>query len=177
MYRAFLFLLLLCPLRSEIVDRVAITVGRQVITEIQIDEELRVTAFQNHAPISRSAEIRRAAANRIVAQILVEREMQFSHYPGPEAADVDRYLQQIRGTFVSNTVYEQALREYRLTEPILKQHLTTQLATLSFIELRFRPNLDVSDSEREERTDQILDTWLVEARKRVTILYLDKALQ
>jgi hypothetical protein len=199
-------------LQAEIVDRIAITIGQQVVTELQIDEELRVSAFQNHSPLSEDLESRRAAADRIVEQLLVGREMQLSHYPMPQQADVDAYLEQIREAFSTDTAYRQALNEYNLTEAVLKHHLANQLATLSFIELRFRPNLDVPDSEvaniykreistwktdhpgipapsfeaarpaivktlTEEHTNQILDTWLEEARKQVSIIYLDKALQ
>lgn len=177
MYRALLFLLVLLPMQAEIVDRIAIAVGHQVITELQIDEELRIIAFQNHTPISADADTRRAAANRIIAQLLVEREMQLSHYPSPEPASVDQYLQQIRNSFSSYASYEQALREYQITAAILKQHLVRQLSTLSFIELRFRPDLEVPKSEVEQRIDQILDTWLAETRKQVSIVYLDKALR
>jgi hypothetical protein len=212
MYRLSVLLILLWPLRGEIVDRIAITVDHQVITELQIDEELHVAAFQNHASVSSGLEGRRAAADRIVAQLLVRREMGLSHYPQPESADVDRYLDEIRHSFRSSAAYQKALTECHITETILKQHLANQLATLSFIELRFRPNLDVPDSEvesfynrematwtldhpgipppllnaarpaimktlTEEHTNQILDTWLEEARKRVNITYIDAALQ
>jgi hypothetical protein len=210
--RFLLLLFVLSYLQAEIVDRIAITVDRQVVTELQIDEELHVAALQNHAPVSSDLESRRAAADRIVAQLLVAREMELSHYPAPDPSDVNRYLDQIRHEFSSSTAYEQTLREYHITEAILKRHLATQLATLSFIELRFRPNLDVPDSEvksfydreiatwntdhpgipppslasakpailktlTEEHTNQILDTWLEEARKRVSIIYIDSALQ
>jgi hypothetical protein len=207
-----LCLLCLVPLSGAIVDRIAITVDHQVITELQIDEELLVTAFQNRKPLSSDLNARRAAADRIVAQLLVVREMQLSHYLAPERPEVDEYLDQIRTSFTTSTSYQQALHEYHITEQILKQHLATQLATLSFIEIRFRPNLDVPDSEvetfynreiatwrtdhpgvpppsfdaarpailktlTEEHTDRILDTWLEEARKQVSIMYLDKSLQ
>ncbi len=41
-------LCLLLTAQAEIIDRIAVTVGNQVITELQIDEELRVTALLNH---------------------------------------------------------------------------------------------------------------------------------
>ena len=211
-YRLIFLLVAFLPIRAEIVDRIAITVGREVITEGQIGEELRVTAFLNHAPISEDLESRRAAADRIVAQLLVEQEMQLSHYPEPEPDEINRYLQEVRKGLSTEADYQQALTAYQITEPILKKHLVSQLATLSFIELRFHPSLDIPESEirsfytqelatwdkdhpnipppsfqmarpaivktlTEEHTDQILDTWLEEARKQVSIIYLDKALQ
>lgn len=212
MHRYLLFLFAVVPLRTEIVDRIAITVDRQVITELQIDEELRVTDFLNHLPVSRDIESRRAAADRMVAQVLVAREMQMSRYQPAEADKTDEYLSQIRATFKTDTEYRATLLTYGISEPTLKQHLATQLNTLSFIEVRFRPNLDIPDSEiesyythqianwktehpnlpeptlaesrpailkalTEEHTNRILDIWLEEARKQVSIVYHDKELQ
>ncbi len=212
MYRLLLIALLVSPLRAEIIDRVAITAGQQVITELQIDEEMRVTAFLNREPVTRSPEARRAAADRLVEQLLVKREMELSHYPLPDAEDVNKYLEQIRNNFGSPAIFEQALESYNLAEATLREHLNLQLTTLRFIELRFRPDVGVSDADiqnyyqreisnwksnhagagpptlaalREsirktlvdQRTDEVLNTWLEESRKQLNIVYLDKSLQ
>jgi len=91
----YLIACLLLPLRAEIIDRLAIAVGNQVITQLQIDEELRVTAMLNHKPVERTLEERRAAADRLVEQLLIKLEMDLSRFPLPGAQEVDRYLQQI----------------------------------------------------------------------------------
>jgi hypothetical protein len=150
---------LLIPLYAEIVDRIAVTVDRQVITELQIEEELRVTAFLNDTSIARGDDIRRAAVDRLIAQLLVGREMQLNHYPAPAAADVDRYRAEVCARFSNAAEYEHALGAYQITDLILKQHLEKQLATLSFIELRFRPNLNVPDSEIESFYRREIATW------------------
>lgn len=210
--RSLLLLLALLPLHATILDRLAITVGSQVITQQQLDEELRVTAFLNHEKIVRTEEARRTAADHLVQQLLVTREMELSQYPLPQAEDVNKYLLQVRAGFGTATSFAEALAEYELSEETLKQHLALQLTTLQFIEFRFRPNVGIStadvqeaynrevvawkvthpggtppslDSSREaiqkalleERTDQVLDTWLEETRKQVSIVYLDKSLR
>jgi hypothetical protein len=212
MSRWFVLFLFMAAGSADIVDRIAITVDHEVITELQIDEELHVAAFLNHSSVPAGQDERSVAADRIVAQLLIAREMRLSRYPAPSAADVDQYLARIRGDFGTQSGYEQALRESQITESVLRQHLAGQLATLNFIELRFRPNLDVPESEiqafynretsnwsrehpntpkpsfeasrpgilkglTEEHTNQILDTWLEEARKQVNIIYLDKSLR
>jgi hypothetical protein len=199
-------------LHAEIVDRIAITVGRQVITELQLDEELRVTALLNHQPIARDIEVRRAAADRLVEQLLVKHEMELSHYPLPDTDDVEKYLQQVQADFGSEPRLAQALTAYDVSENTLRDHLALQLTTLRFIELRFRPNEGVSETDiqnyyqreiatwranhpgdtppssvpsRESvrkilvdaRTDEVLNTWLEEARKQLNIIYVDKSLQ
>ena len=212
MIRLLLIAVLLSPLRGAIIDRIAITVGQQVITELQLDEEIRVTAFLNHKPVLRNLENRRAAADRLVEQLLVTREMELSHYPLPGAQDVDAYLDQVRADFGDHTQFEDALAAYSLPEETLKEHLALQLTTLRFIEFRFRPDISVSDADIENyyqrqitswkanhpgavppslaasresirktlieaHTDEVLNTWLEESRKQLSIVYVDKSLQ
>lgn len=203
------FALAACP---EIVDRLALVVGQQVVTELQLDEEIRVTAFLNRQPVIRDPAARRAAADRLVQQMLVKREMDLSHYPLPAQAEVSEYVKGIqRQQGLSSSTFTQALSEYELTEETLKDHLALQLTTLRFIQYRFQPEIDVpetaiinrykaeivnwktrhtgppptldqsKDSIREalleERTDNALNAWIEDARKRVNIRYLDKTLQ
>ena len=174
-------LLLACffgPLQAEVVDRIAIVIGRNVVTELQIDEELRVTAFLNNQPVTRDSATRRAAASRLIAQLLVERDMRLSHYPLPDPVDVDKYVAQVRAALSGYKGFDAALRAYSLTPEILRQHLELQLITLRFIEFRFRPDHDVSPNETvERRMDQALDAWLEDARKQANIEYLDRTLQ
>src|ERR1700761_5966011 len=135
MYRLLILVGVLLPLRAEVLDRIAIVVGRQVITELQLDEELRVTAFLNGQPIARDTAARRAAGGRLIEQLLVRREMEVSHYPLPEAADVSKFEEQVRAAVPRSTDFAVALRNYGLTDEILREHLLLQLTTLQFIEL------------------------------------------
>lgn len=156
----FLLLALFLPLlRAEIVERIAILVGQQVITELQIDEELRITALLNHQPVARDNEARRAAADRLVEQLLITREMELSHYPLPDVDDVNKYFEQIRADFASDAQFEQALAAYYLSENTLRDHLALQLTTLRFIELRFRPDAGISDADIQNYYDQEMINW------------------
>jgi hypothetical protein len=177
MRRVLLSACLLLPLRAEVLDRIAIVADRRVITELQIDEELRVTAFLNNQPVSHDSAARRAAAGHLIEQLLVEREMELSHYPLPDPAEVDQYVAQVQKALSNYTDFDAALRSYGLTPDILKQHLQLQLTTLRFIELRFRPDAGSSSAEIEHRTDEALDVWLGESRKQAKIVYLDRSLQ
>jgi hypothetical protein len=132
---------------AEIIDRLAITVDREAITELQLDEELRVTAFLNRKPIIRDLNTRRAAAGRLLEQLIVTREMEVNRYPPPDEQDMNKYFDQIRGEFRDLAEFAQALATYGLTERALRDHLALQLTTLRFIEFRFQPEIDVSDAE------------------------------
>ncbi len=174
--RLFLiFALMAASLQAEVVDRVAIAIDYQAITQLQIDEELRVTALLNHKPVVRDTNSRREAADRLVQQFLIKREMEVSRYPQPDSAEIDKYLAGVKADLGESSQFVPLLKRYELDEATLKDHLTLQLTTLRFIEFRFRPGVSVNDSEK--RTDEALNAWLVEARKRFSIVYLDKTLE
>ncbi|HEX4165459.1 MAG TPA: hypothetical protein VHZ55_08285 [Bryobacteraceae bacterium] len=194
------FLMMVLPLTAEIIDRVAIAIGYQVITASAIDEELRVTALLNGKPIRLDESARRDAADRLVQQFLIRRDMLLSRYTVPDAADVDAYSRAVEQELGDPNQLAALLRQYGLSEAILREHLALQLTTLRFVEFRFRPDLNVSDSDIqayiqrqhlgdsvnknrvrqaivEERTDAALNAWLEGARKRANIVYFDKTLQ
>jgi hypothetical protein len=202
----FLIACLLIPLEGGIVDRLAVIVGQQTITQLQLDEEIRVTALLNHRPIARDVETRRAAADRLVEQLLIRREMEQSRYPLPDEQDVNQYLEQIRRQNGGSAGLAKALAAYELDESTLRQHLELQLVALRFVEYRFRPDAAVSEEDietsyrrraadlkikstleasrepiraelTEERTDAALSAWLAESRRQVNIVYLDRSLQ
>ncbi len=162
MYKLLLILCALSPLWAEVIDRIAITVDQQVITELQLDEELRVTAFLNNQPIDRSPEARRPAANRLIQQLMVRQEIELRHYPGPRPADIKLYFDQIRKSFSSGTGFNESLKQYALTEEILRRHLAVQLATVQFVDVRFRPDLDISSSDIEGYYRREISKWQTE---------------
>ncbi len=195
-------LLVLClltmPLGAEVLDRVAITIDQKVITESQIDEEIRVTSFLNRQPAQWTTDARRTAADRLIQQFLVEREMNLGHYPPPTDDEVQNYLDGLITAFGGPSAFNNALKEAKLNVDTLKVHLALQLTALRFIEYRFRPNFEITDEDIEayrkreskpssreavretliqQRTDEILAAWLEESRKQVNLVYLDTTLQ
>ncbi|HEY7306984.1 MAG TPA: hypothetical protein VH601_22855 [Bryobacteraceae bacterium] len=169
-------------LRAGIVDRLAITVGRESITELQLDEELRVTALLNDQPVSRTTDARRAAADRLVEQLLIKREMDLSHYRGTGPGDLAAYLAQVQSACGGPDRFWRLLRQYDLSESTLKEHLELQLAISRFVEYRFQSDMQPATSSIrpktiEQQTDEALAAWLEESRKQVNIVYIDKSLQ
>jgi hypothetical protein len=184
-----IWLLAAIPLGAVIVDRVAITVGNKVITESEIDLRIRLTAFENDAKPDFSLAARRQAAERLIDQKLVEREMDVGRYPreAPETA--------------TQLTASPSLKAYGLTPEDLARDLAWQKELLTFLSLRFRPAVQVTDQDVEkyfkekslkgelndvraeieekltgERADKELDLWLQDQRKRTRIEYADKDL-
>lgn len=137
-------------LQAEIVDRVCVSVDRQVITISAVVERLRVAAFLNSEKPDLSPASRRRMAERLIEQALVQREMEISRYALPGDDDVNEYLQRVRsGLGMKAEEFAKRLEQYRLTEAALRENLRVQLATVRFIDLRFRPGSAVGDGEIE----------------------------
>lgn len=146
-------------LHAEVLDRIAVTIDRQVITELQLDEEIRVTAFLNHQPIARDLNARKAAVQRLIQQLLIAREMELRHFSAPTPEAVDQLAGKVRGSIAPQDDFDASLKQYGLTESILRDHLATELATLQFIDVRFRPDLDISDVDIENYYRSEIAKW------------------
>ena len=159
MKRILLLAAALACLRGEIVDRIAVTVDKKVITEGQLDEELRVTALLNHERVERDREKRRAAAARLIEQTLIGKEMELSRYPLPSPQDVSAYYEEVAKQYGGTAELGQALLRYSLRKDVLLEHLRFQLMTLRFLAYRFQPEIDVLDKEIAEAYQKKIAEW------------------
>ena len=141
--------LLLTPVQAGVIDRIAITVGHNVITQLAVDEDIRVVAMINGQPVNRQLEKRRSAADRLVQRLLIQHEMEVSRYPLPTDEEVNTYLEQIQDTLGGENHIADLLRSYSLTRTTLLDYLKSQLTMLRFIEYRFNPDVNVSDADVE----------------------------
>jgi hypothetical protein len=154
-----LLLCVLLPVRGEIIDRLAVAVGSRIVTQLQLDEELRVTAMLNHKPVVRSLEERRDAADRLVEQLLIKLEMELSRYALPDAGEVDKYYQQIEESGGGAVEFNKTLANFNMTPEVLRSHLELQLTELKFIGVRFRPDVTVSDSDVDAAYQRQVTAW------------------
>jgi peptidyl-prolyl cis-trans isomerase SurA len=131
---------------AEIIDRIAVTLDNQIITESEVAREIRLSALLNGAPLDFSPDARRKAAGRLVEQKLIRREIELGRYLAPGKDEVAAMLLQSQ-RFQSPEDYSQALQKYGVSESDLNAHLLWQLSLLRFIDARFRPGVQVSDEE------------------------------
>jgi len=192
--RFLLALLCIAGARAVVLDRIAVTVGKDVITETEVDQAIRITALLNGDTPVYNAKSRREAAGRLVDQDLIRRDMELSKWPQPEPEAVTKLLEQVkRERFGRDTGYRQALQRSGTTEAELLEYLRWQLATLRYTESRFRPRpgapapgtvqphtdgvdgvapaTGADGAAAATGTDAQLDAWLKDARTRVTIVY------
>ncbi len=161
---------------AEIIDRIAVTVDKQVIAESDVVRYLRIAAFLDHKPVDLSASARREAAGRLVDEILILHEAADSHFTLPAKEDAPNLVDMQKPQFGSEEAYRAALAMYQITEADLADHLLSGLKALRFTDLRFRPEIQVTDPELlNERIMQALDMWLETARKQSRIEYREAA--
>jgi hypothetical protein len=142
---------------ATVIDRIAVSVGNRVIAASDIDREIRVAAFLNGLKPDFSATARRTAADRMVEQTLVRLEVENSRYPAPAVADVEAALDQFKKQrYPEDAVYRRALADDGITEQDLLNELIWQRTLLSYIEVRFRPAVQVTDAEIQDYFQKVV---------------------
>jgi hypothetical protein len=190
--------------RADLIDRVAVSVENSVISESEILRQIRLTAFLNSEKPNFSPENKRSTAERLVEQALVRREISLSHYlPNSAEAPPDLY-RQFREKYGSEDAWNKALRDYNLTDLEVRDAFRWQATLLDFINLRFRPGIQVPEEDirdyydaeiankatppvslddareqieqilTEERVNAALDRWLGQARTQTRIRYREE---
>jgi peptidyl-prolyl cis-trans isomerase SurA len=157
-----LLLLMLPAYGAELIDRVAVSVDLAVITESEITEHLRVQSLLEGTPLRLDGESKRDAADRLIQQALIRREIETTQYAQPESAQAEPMLAEFKLKRFDNDAvrYQAALRTARITEPELLASFLWQLTVLRFIEFRFRPGIQISSEDiREYYERQFLADW------------------
>jgi hypothetical protein len=168
--------LLLFAAHAEVIDRIAVTVDKQVIAESDVIRYLRVAAFLDHKPVDLSAAARREAAERLVDQILILHEAADSHFTLPAQEDAPNLVDLQKPQFGGEEQYRAALVSYHISESDLADHLLAGLKALRFTDLRFRPEIQIADPDAlAQRVMEELDKWLETARTQSRIIYREGA--
>jgi hypothetical protein len=184
-------LLVLPAVSAAVVDRVAIVIDKKVITESEVLDELRLTEFINNEPLDLGPAARRAAAERLVDQEFIRRDVEVSGFAQPSPAEADTVLRKFREEhFPSADAYSAALQKYEIAEDQLKQHLLWQLTAIRFTDLRFRPIQAETASQSADRAtqssdgasnsaaatvDQQMEAWLKQARSTSKVTFKPEA--
>jgi hypothetical protein len=174
---------------AGVIDRVAVVVGTQVITESEVLLEVRLTEFFNGQPLDLGADQRKAAAERLVDQQLIRNEMQIGGYPTPVESEGDAVLRKFRqDNYPGIPAFRAALENHGLTEDEVKRHLLWQAAAMRFTDLRFHmtmaapatPSADQSqsaDRSVDTTVEDQMEVWLKEVRSNTRIQFKKGAFQ
>ena len=154
---ALIVILACCVLRGGIVDRIAATVGPEVITESRVALELRMAALIEGTEPALDLESRRKMVQRLIEQTLIRREVGFTRFPASTDADVELLLAQVAVRYPAGLAG--ALERYAVSEADLKEQLRWQLTMLRFIEYRFQPAVAVSDAQLRQEYRRQAAVW------------------
>ncbi len=191
------YFLLLSSASAVIIDRIAVIVNTHAIKDTDIQRDIRLTDFLNGDPFSPSEPERKKAAQRLIDQQIIHREVELGNYSQATPTELNNFLSSIqKQRFGGAVAYGEALSTYKLTDEEVRTQLNWQITVLHFIEQRFRPAVIVSDEEiakyaktHPQPRDQIQETligmrvndafesWINNARKRAQIEYREAGLQ
>ncbi|HXE65377.1 MAG TPA: hypothetical protein VN519_17670 [Bryobacteraceae bacterium] len=153
---AVLLCLLAASAQAVIVDRIAVVVGDKVITESEIVDRIRLAAFQNHQKADLNLNARRSAAEELIDQRLVEHEMDVGRYPRLDSAQRKALVATYeRAEHTDEAGLVKMLSSYGLSLADLEQELGRQSDLLTFLNLRFRPAVQVTDQDIQKYFDTI----------------------
>ena len=162
--RTLLALTLLFPLTAAVViDRISIVALDRPIKASDIEREIRITAFINGEKLDFGSAARKQAANRLIDQAIIRREIELGGYPSAGDKEVSHLLAETKRS-------RPPLAEYGITEEQLRRALRWQLTVLRFIEQRFQPRGQGSSEDP-------FITWLDQARKSAVIRYKEAELK
>lgn len=163
-------LLCTCALASaygEVIDRIAVTVDKQVITESDLILDLRINAFIDRKPVDLGVAARRKSAERLVDQILMFREAADSHLELSMPEDGSKLIEQEKSQFPNEDEYRRALAEYHIREADIQEHLLNGLRALRFADLRFGPEVQYSDADLREYYEKLAASWRTAGRSPI----------
>lgn len=148
--RATLFLLLLVPAFSpgEIIDRVSVSIGSQVVTDGAIRRAVQMEGFFTGAAPKLDGPSRRETARRLVEQAIIRREIELSRFNPITRAEVESQIAKIMaGLHLDDAMLRGRLAARSLNNDDLFEEARWQLTLFRFIEFRFRPGVQVSEQE------------------------------
>ncbi|MBI4904737.1 MAG: hypothetical protein HY820_13940 [Acidobacteria bacterium] len=146
--RTLLLILAMAAAQAEIIDRIALTIDNRVITESMLFQQIRLAAFYDNKAPDFSASAKRKAADTLISQILLIREMDDTRYPDPAMATVLEHVKEtVMPRFANEEAYRKDLADRRLTEQDVLRFLQSMVRSLDFIDLRFRRGQQVSTLE------------------------------
>jgi len=130
---------------SQTVDGIAARIDDDILTESEVRE---LGAFQTL--VDGQAKSRAELIRELEDQWVVRGEATAATYPEPSAEDVDRAYSQLEKQFASPAEFSQRCAAAGLSEAAVRRLLQQQLYLSRFLDFRFRPAAQVTDSQIED---------------------------
>jgi parvulin-like peptidyl-prolyl isomerase len=145
--RSILAIFLCVSTYATVVDRIAIVTADRAIKDSDIEREIRVVSFLNREKPDFSPAARKKAAQRLIDQTLIRRDIEISRYAEADPKEVDGMYNQVRKRYSSESQFQSALSAAGITKEQLRRAIQWQMTVLRYIEQRFRPATVVNDKQ------------------------------
>jgi hypothetical protein len=150
-------LLLTIPLSlhgGELLDRIVATVNTQVILQSDWDDEVRFEGFMSgRKPEDVTVEQRKAALDRLIDQDLLREQMHTTDLKPAGVEEIKKQIDDLKNEQIREhpgQSWEATLLRYQLSEKAVEQHVAAELEQLQLVDMRFRPSVQVSDTDVEK---------------------------
>jgi hypothetical protein len=144
-----------CLLRAETIDRIAVAVGNRVITTSDLERQIRVAAFLSGTEADFSGKGKRAIADRLVEQRLIQNEIETTHYVDPDTSAIEPALSEfIAKYFKDDGTYRVAVAKAGISDRDVREELMKERTVNAFIDVRFHPAVQVTEEQIQEYFDK-----------------------
>ena len=147
----FIVLLLSCISGAQVVDRVAATVNGRAILVSQVDEACRFAALLDGRKLESIADSDRASAlSQLIDQELTRQRTNTTGFVPASDQEVAGRVADLRAQIAAggdDAAWKALLQQYGLDEGDFRFHVRSQLNELRFIDMRFRPSVQVTPDE------------------------------
>lgn len=133
------------PSGTITVDGIAARIEGDIVTESQLNE---LAGFQRLA--DGKAGPRADLMRELTDQWVVNTEAQTARFGQPKAEDVTQAFNDLQKRFSSADVFQKEIADAGLTETAVRRQLALQIYLSRFMDYKFRPAAQVSESEIEE---------------------------
>jgi hypothetical protein len=151
-----LFLLLTAvnpALAADVIDGVVATVNHRPIFQSDWDEAIRFEAFMRQKPLSQVSQTDKVGAlQRLIDRQLIEAQMGDPRSVQPSEEELREDLAKLQAQVAggkNEPSWQKVLAGYELTEPVMIDHLRTEVQVMNFIDVRLRPNVRIQPDEIE----------------------------
>jgi hypothetical protein len=127
------------------VDGIAARIEGDIVTESQLNE---LAGFQRL--VDGKAGTRADLMRELTDQWIVNTEAQTARFGQPKAEDVTQAFNDLQKRFPSPEAFEKEVVDAGLTETAVRRQLALQIYLARFLDYKFRPAAQVSESEIEE---------------------------
>jgi hypothetical protein len=134
--------------QGEVIDRVAVVVGDQVITESAIRRQIRVNAMLRGEEPDYSPSNKKEAAENLIRQAFVRREIEITRYTPPAMAEAEKQWEENFGA--RGPEFQKRFEAAGFSERDLKELFLQIIAYTRFVDARFGAGVTVTDAEVRE---------------------------